>query len=1095
MKNLYNRTKQKVSLVLLLCLIQTVAWAQTTIKGTVQNSKGEPIEGVSIANKTLQGTSTTDEHGSFQISAKIGDELQFTFIGFQTHKIKVEKLDHVSIILQESGENLEEVVVLGYGNIKKSNLTGSVSRLDKRVLETGVRSNPASALAGTIPGLRVQQTSGKPGAVPKIVLRGGTTFNGDGSPLVIVDGLIRSGFSDINQDDIESIDVLKDASATAIYGARAANGVVLITTKRGKAGVANVVAKSKIGLGYLNQPFEFLDAEDYIYWSRKAVQTSGIYQPNQLNQLNAVSPFGIGNKYKDANGNILDGNAVNTAVWSTMLLDDSNRELLSQGWQTMIDPVTGKEIIFKDFDYKDYAVRDHALTQDYNVALQGGGENSKYYASIGKYNEQGLPIGTHYDRLTFILNADYNIKPWLVSNSGLNFANTKWKDANNDEIYYFSRALGAPPTLRGTNANGDLLLGRDNWDGNPAVNLDKFIRNNLNQKLTLSQAFVLTLMEGLKLRASGNWFINQSEGESFNKDYLNSPGNWVRTRSTSASFDKTLNQTYNAVLTYNTTIADLHNVDAMAGWEFFDAYNKGFSASGRGAPTDNFMDLGLTVSDANSRNIDSYHTRNRINSFFGRLNYNYDERYLLTLTMRRDGYSNLLNNRWGSFPGISIGWNLHNEEFFKNSISQDNIINNLKLKASYGANGNIGSIGAYTLQGTYGTSKYDGAVGFAMSNLNIPNLRWESLVTKEVGLETRLLNKLDLSIAYYHRTTSDKITTLSLPESAGFTSITTNNGDMQNQGVEIDLNYNILRNQDYSLSFNWNTAMNQNKVLKLPYNGLANNMQNTFQVYDPSTKELIWVGGTQEGMDPNVAYAYEAVGIIRSQEDLDNYALNLVDRIGAKTLVHPDVYNAMSASDKALHFPIALGDVMWRDVNEDGVINQYDRVYQGRTVPKWTGGFGVFASWKNLTLSARFDYALGYVAYDGPRTWFLGNMQGTFNTTTDVFDTWTPENPDAKYPTYYWADQNFKSNIFRPSSMFYNKGDYLSFRELSLGYRLPKSIANQLKMEDLSISVTGQNLHYWTKNTLFSAESGSVAQGSGGYPLPRTFIFGVQLTF
>ena len=1086
---------RKILLILSLCILQQVVYAQSILKGLVQSDQGSGVSGVNVLNESQKTNTYTNSTGEFTISAKIGDIVKFSSVGYRTQSITVKSLDNLVIKLMNEDAEIEEVVVVGYGAIKKSNLTGSVSRLDKKVLETGVRSSPASALAGTIPGLRVQQTSGRPGSVPNIVLRGGTTYGGGGSPLVIVDGLIRGGFSDINQDDIESIDVLKDASATAIYGARASNGVVLITTKRGKEGVSNITLQSKTGVDKLNIPFEFLSAEDYIYWSRKAIQVSSTYLPNTANQLTAVGPFGTGNLYKDANGNILDGNKVSTAVWSTMFLDDSNRELLNQGWKTMIDPVTGKEIIFTDFNYADFALKDSPVTQDYNIALTGGNDKGKYYSSIGKYYQQGSAINSYYDRLTYILNGDYKIKPWLESNSGLNFAHTKWRDQANGEGNYMTRALGAPPTMRGRNANGELLLGRDWQDGNPAVTDDKFIRRNLNQKYTLSQAFVISLMEGMKLRTSGNWFINQSTYEGFTRDYLASPGNIVRTRSSSASYDKGFNQTYNAVLSYDTSIATNHNISAMAGWEFFDSYSSGFSASGSGAPTDDFMDLGLTKNDANMRNIDSYHNRQRINSFFGRVNYDYAQRYLMTITARRDGYSTLLNNRWGTFPGISIGWNMHNEEFAQSFMGTDQVLNTFKLKASYGANGNVGGIGNYTLQGAYGTSAYDGSIGYQMSSLSIPNLKWESLITKEIGFETRLLNKLDLTFAYYHRTTSDKIATLVLPVSAGFTSITTNNGDMENQGIELDLNYNAIRKNDWNLTFNWNTAYNANKILKLPYNGVENNRQGGFQVYDPNTKELIWVGGFQEGQDPNVAYAYQAEGIIRTQEDLDNYALKLKDLGGARALVHPDVYAAMSAADKGLHFPIALGDVMWKDVNGDGIINSNDRVYMGRTIPRWTGGFGLNTSWKNLTLSTRFDYALGFIAYDGPRAWFAGMMQGTFNTTTQVFDTWTPENPSAKYPTFYWADQNFKNNTSRESSMFYNKGDYLAFRELTLAYNLPITLAQRAKLEGLKVSFTGQNLHYWTKNALFSAESGSVGQGGGGYPLPRTFILGLQLTF
>src|SRR5690606_9241160 len=267
-------------------------------------------------------------------------------------------------------------------------------------------------------------------------------------------------------------------------------------------------------------------------------------------------------------GNILDGNVTNTAVWSTMFLDDTNRELLDRGWKTMLDPVTGKEIIFTEFNYADQALNHNATTQDYNIGVQGGNEKGKYYASIGKYYEQGAPIKTFYDRLTFVLNGDYKIKPWLESSSGLNFANTKWRDAINAESNYMTRALGAPPTMRGYNEQGDLLIGRDNSDGNVRVNIDRFIRNNMDEKYTMSQAFNIKFSDKFNWRSSGSWYLNQSLQESFNKDYLNSPGNWVRSRNSSAGYARTLNQTYNSVLNYRESFADKHNVDAMIGWEF-----------------------------------------------------------------------------------------------------------------------------------------------------------------------------------------------------------------------------------------------------------------------------------------------------------------------------------------------------------------------------------------------------------------------------------------------------------------------------------------------------------------------------------------------
>lgn len=1075
---------------------------QKQIKGKVLDGAGLPLPGANIIVKGTNISVQTDFNGDFVINVPDNaTKLVVSFIGMELQEVTIGN-SPITVILKEEGKQLDEVVVVGYGTQKKSKITGSVSKLDNRVLETGVRSNPASALAGTIPGLRVQQSSGRPGATPAIILRGGTNYDGTGSPLVMVDGFLRASFSEINPDDIASIEVLKDASATAIYGARANNGVILITTKKGKQGVSNITVNSKLGINTLNVPFDFLNAQEYLYWSRKAIETSGKYDPSRLTQLNSTGPFGTGNLYKDALGNIIDGNKNAAAVWSPMFRNATNEELLSQGWQSMTDPVktnaagaydpngTNKEIIFKDFNYKKYALRPQGITKDVNVSMTGGSDKGNYYASIGSYNEEGLPINTFYKRMTFVLNSDYKVKSWLTSTSSLNFATAKWRDAQtNSEDAYLTRSLGAPPTMRGTNANGDLLIGRDFKDGNPAVNDDKFIRKNQSDKFTMSQSFKADILKNLSFTTSANWFYNEGFNESFDKDFLSSPNNINRTRSSSASFGRELSQTYNGALNFNTNFLEKHHIAAMAGTEYYDTYSNGLSASGSGAPSDDFMDLQYTSVDKDKRIIDTYHTRQRILSFFSRVTYDYDEKYLVTLTARRDGYSRLLNNRWGNFPGISVGWNLHKENF----LNKSQTINTLKLRASYGENGNVGGIGAYQLQGSYGSGKYDGIVGFQLNGLPFPDLLWERSATYELGLETRLFNRLDLTLAYYDRQTKDKISSFTLPATSGITSITTNLGNMQNRGLEAELNYKVIKNTNFSLDVSANAAYNTNKILKLPSNGLENNRVGGSQVYDKDGN-LIWVGGLQEGQDPNSAYAYVAQGIIRTQAELDAYALTLRDLIGARVLVHPNVFNAMTPAQKALHFPIALGDVMWKDVNKDGVINSFDREYMGRTVPKVTGGFGLYAKYKSFTFSSRFDYAIGFVQYDGPKSWFMSNAQGTFNTTTDVFDTWSPENPNAKYPTYYWADQLYKNNTFRTSSMFYNKADYLSFREVTLGYSLPSDLLKKAKIEGIKLTLTGQNLGYLSKSTLFSPETTSNGTSvGGGYPLPRTIVFGVQI--
>lgn len=1086
----------KIGLMLAFSLVSFLAGAQSIkVSGqVVSKDDNAGLSGASVVVKTKNTGTQTDAEGRFSIEAAIGDILVISSVGFVSQEVKVENANSLTIQLQSSASKMDEVVVVGYGTQRKSKITGSVSKLDPKVLQSGVRSNPASALAGTIPGLRVQQTSGRPGAVPNIVLRGGTNYNGSGAPLVLVDGLIRAGFFEVNQEDIESMEVLKDASATAIYGARANNGVILITTKKGKAGTSKITVGSKVGINKLNLPFEFLSARDYLYWSRTAVKTSGVYDASRLSQLTAAGPFGTGNRFLDGSGNVIDGNVNSLGVWSTMKLDNTNRHKLGDGWETMMDPVNGTDtLIFNNFNYKDYALRPYSLTQDHNVSMSGGNDKGKYYAGFGMYNEKGLPINTFYRRFTFVLNSEYKIRSWLTSTSSLNFANAKWRDpVTNSEGNYLSRSLGAPPTMRGRNEKGELLVGRDFGDGNPLVNDDKFIRNNNSDKFTISQGFKIDLLKNLWLKTSANLFYDEGYNESFNKDYLQSPGNINRTRSSAASFGRTLSQTYNAVIDYNKSFGD-HDLDLMAGSEYYDTYAYGVSASGSQAPSDDFLDLQYVRRDATTQpSVDSYHERQRILSFFGRATYDYKSKYLLTATVRSDGYSKLINNRWGTFPGVSVGWNVHKEDFFNVKW-----INALKLRASYGQNGNVSGISAYGLQGGYSVNRYNTSTGYLFSSLPFPDLLWERSSTYEVGAEGNLLGKIDFMIAYYKRITSNKISSFNLPVTSGVSSLTTNNGSMQNQGVEVDVNYSIIRKKDLDVSFAANFAYNANKVLQLPNNGLENNRQGGFQVWDPSQKKMIWVGGIQQGQDPNIAYAYVADGLFRTQAELDAYA-NRVDLNGAKILLGTGKYAALTPAQRSGYFPIALGDVRWKDIDQNDTIDFRDRVYMGRTVPRFTGGFTASARWKGLSVSARFDYALGFVAYDGPRAWFMGNAQGTFNTITDVHDTWSPTNVNAKFPTYYWADQLFKNNVLRESSMFYKKGDYLALREININYALPAKWAGAIKSQGVNLSVTMQNVAYLSKATLYSPESGSIANsaaGFGGYPLPRIIIFGAQVTF
>ena len=663
---------KKDILLLMLCLFCSIgAMAQTkTITGVVSDAAGEPIIGASVVEVGTTNGTITDIDGKFVLNMNPDGKIRVSYIGYQVQTIDLKGKTSFRIQMKEDSEMLEEVVVTGYGGKQlRTKVTNSISKVKEETLKQGLYSNPGQALSGAVAGLSVSQTSGNPGSTPTLVLRGGTNFDGSGSPLILIDGQVRSSLSDINPDDIESMEVLKDAGATAIYGARANDGVILVTTKRGKSGRAEVNLKAKFGLNYFKNSYEFLDAGDYIYWMRMGYKNaymgdmkhpdgSAVKAWSSLSSLTSATPYGTGNAYFASDGvTPLDGNKTSSAIWSTMKYTDNLAFLLDQGWQTMIDPIYGDKLIYKNTDIADFNVQTPAFSQDYNLSVSGGNEKGNYYAGLGYNKSDGTAYGNWYKRITFTFNADYKLKEWLTSSSSFNFADATWNGlpaTQTAEANYFSRCLSLPPTFRGYNADGEMLLGPNSGDGNQQYNFDKFVRDQNTDKFTMNQSFTVNFMKGLSLKLGAIWYYQEEKDESFNKDYLSSPGNKVTSRSTSAYYDRTLDQTYNAVLNYNYQINKDHYLDAMAGFEYYDSYNKGFNASGSGAPTDDFMDLQYTSKEEGKRSIDSWHSRQRIMSFFGRVNYDYQSKYLLSLVLRKDGYSKLAKeNRWGVFPGVS----------------------------------------------------------------------------------------------------------------------------------------------------------------------------------------------------------------------------------------------------------------------------------------------------------------------------------------------------------------------------------------------------------------------------------------------------------
>ncbi len=1064
----------------------------------VASDDGSPLAGVSISIKGKSiGTQTTKE-GTFTIDGGTNDLLVVSFVGYQTQEIRLGGSLIVQVSMKPDASKLGEIVVVGYGTQSRKNVTSAISKLDNDVLASVPRANVGSALQGSVSGLQVVNATGTPGATPLIILRGGASINNPGSPLVVVDGIIRA-FNDVSSNDIESIEILKDAAATAIYGARANNGVILITTKQGKAGTSQISYKYTAGYNQNRQGYEYMNAKDFIYYNRLGNLNSG----RTLAQVNASRGYGLLTSVADL------------ATFDIRKYDASNAYLMSNGWDTVPDPYGGT-IIFKDHaDEMNDLVFRNTKTNDHFVNMSGGNDKGKYYASFNYYNEDGVVIGSSYKRFTADLNGSYKVKPNVEVSSAVNMSTSAQYGTIASESNTFYRSLAVWPTFNPWIDSAKTIPnpGNSNSDGNPKYWLDKTTRTNEVNRITASAAVKWDLSKNLYIKATGSAYLFENLDESFTKatqvyaNIFSTPVTFNNsTRPSSANFSRAFQTQYNAIINYTKTIGKLHNVNAMLGSEFFNTRAFDMQTAGTLAPTDEVPTVNAATVFAAGSN---YSTRSEyaIASTFGRLTYDYDQRFLLSAVFRRDGVSSLAeSNRFGFFPGMSAGWNIHREKFFKNS-SLSNVISSLKPRVSYGQNGNVSGLGRYEVQGAYGAQTlYNNNGGFLYTGITNQDLRWEKSKTTDIGLDLGLLgNRVTVIFDYFDRVTSDLLTNLALPSYTGFTSVKTNLGSYQNKGYELTVNGTVLNNPGgFKLELSANASFVKNKILKLPFNGNELNRQGGLQLYDPATGKVIWVGGLQEGKQLGDLFAFKQVSIFKDDAEIAKVAGNRWDQVAL-----------IGGPSRPGANKITPGDVNWLDIDKNDTIDSRDQVNVGNIYPKWTGGFSLNLSYKGFSLYTRFEFATGHTIYNDLFARTLGNFQGTFNYFVDQKRAWSPTNTNTDIPKVYYADQvaapigkknytrinNASAAINSNNSNMYEKGDYLAGREVTLSYELPRNILSKTKFLTRGrVYASGSNLFYMTKFTGPTPEppvSGGSITGyyNGLYPVPRSFVFGVEVAF
>lgn len=1058
-----------LSLLLLLLFNVALAQSQTKVTGKVTNENGEGLPGATVRIKGTTTATQTEDDGSFTITVNnLNAVLEVSFVGLETKEIALGGKATVAVTLSGTKAGaLSEVVVVGYGTQSRGALTTAVSKLDTKVLENVPFPNVASAMQGALSGVRVQSTSGQPGAAPRVIVRGGTSINNpDGAaPLYIVDGIIRTDLNNLASEDIESLQVLKDAASTAIYGARGSNGVVIVTTRSGKAGRTRITYSFDHTTSKVGKMYDLVNATQYLQLNRYGLANRGAKFPNELSRLTLPMGYGIGN------------DLTNSTAFTTQFLTPDNEHKLQEGWLSMPDPADpSKTIIYQDNDFQALNYQT-GLSQNHHLTVSGGTDKATFHAGVGYLDNVGTVITTGYKRLSFDLNGELKVRDNLKVFGRVMYSNSKQNNSPFNTATTFYRSAGLAPTGKVYFEDGTIAPGTNSGIGNPLYQMSTMINKNSLDNLTIALGGSWEILPGLSFNPQVSLFNTSNDGYSFQKAFWNGPVSYVTTRNASGSNSRWRQYQADAVFSYVKSVASAHNFEANAGFSFYSRQQTSLSASGRGASTDLIPTLNAS---GEPTAVNSSISDQVIVGYFGRINYDYKQKYLLSVNARYDGASNLgANYRWGLFPGVSAGWNLHNESFWNAMPKQ---LSSLKLRASYGVNGNISGLSDFQAQGAYAVgARYAGQAAIQNTVLPNPDLKWEQSKTFDIGVDLGLLNnRITFLFDYFQRRTDNLITSLSLPRSTGFTSILTNLGSLQNQGLEFEVAARVLPATSavqWQLSFN--ASKIKNKILKLPDNGIPNNRVGGDLVWDDNAKDYVWKGGLQEG------------GRMGDLYTLQQEAIYATDQEAAQG----PTYTYIVGADKTQYG----GDVKYYDADGNNIIDSRDQRYMGNVYPVWTGGFSNTVSYKGFSLYVRMDYTTGHTIFNYGKLFLDMNGYSDGSFTIDKYEnSWKQPGDIATQSRYYWGGERVQRNNFlgvtdRGNSIFYQKGDFLCLREITLSYSLPTEFLQRFKISGLRLNVTGNNLHYFTKYKGLNPEEGG--RDDGRYPMPKNLIFSASISF
>lgn len=1068
--------KTKLLLLLASFLWTGIAWGQSQqVNGKVLSSiDNEPIIGASVVVKGSSKGTITDLDGTFQIMVDADATLVISYIGYVKQEIPLNGKTSLSVILKEDTEMLDDVIVIGYGSMKKSDLSGSVASVDR---ESFMKKNPinvAQGLQGAAAGVIVTGTSGKPGAVPTVRVRGVATINGTADPLYVVDGVqVGTDVSYLNPSDIESMEVLKDASATAIYGSAGANGVIMITTKQGSKGRTQLDISANWGIQQAANSLDVLDADGFSQALRIA---------------------------RSADGGTPSGKIFNAEY-------DGRRKSID--WQDEMSRI--------------------ALTQQYNISASGGNENTQSLISVSYLDQDGVVVNSNYERITARANVTHKIKDFItmggdvnyvhersygtdgmsVSTSGLTSTNLRYAAALVPTMDYIDDATGAYVSPNIVNPDGTFGTypqgaagSQEHINKDNVYALQQQIGSYTRVNRVRANAYLdIKLFKGLSFRTIGSYSHYARDYGEYgipHVRYNQVNGEWKELRGVGNTEDRDVfilnpaestNMSLESYFTYHWN-NDNHDLTLMAG----NTVSKGFGSHtyvrAYDFPTDNIRDISLT-NDQTSRWADGgLDLETRAISYYGRATYNLKGRYIFTATVRHDGSSNFgTGKRWDTFPSAAVAWRISEEAFLKNNP----VIANLKLRAGWGQTGNSGgptnlAILQLSTTPTYlfntpggASGTYTVGNGMAATNAIDSDLHWETNEQFNVGIDLGLFKGLNITMDYFVRTAKDLLIERSLRPSSGYTSVYTNYGKIRNNGFEFTVDYKKYVNRDFSFGVTLTGSTLKNKIVKM-------GADMTGQGETVGT-DMGWENSSicREGYAVGSYYGYVVDGIFTNRSDID--ALNAQAQANGY-----DAYQYTGTD---------VGDYKYRDLNGDGHIDASDMTILGNGFPKLNYGLNLSAQYKNFDFSIYFYGVLGsdILSYSAMTLSTMYNSDGAINNILkDRFaNAWSEANPHGTETRLTYMDPNWNRRV---SSAWVKSGDFLKINNLQIGYNVPEKILRHAKIDAARVYFSIQNLCTISGyNKYGDPEVGSTENllynglDVGRYPYPRIYTLGLNVKF